>query len=66
MPKGLAAAPLEWIALLTQEVVAVFLCHLCDHSHSLTCPVVLRLFMLRLLLLHIIFGRGVRDGPRPA
>ena len=27
----------EWMALSTQEVVAILLCHLCDHPHSLTC-----------------------------
>ena len=45
----------------------MFLCHLCDHPHSLTCPVVIRLFIPRLLLLNIIiFGHGVTDGPGPA
>ena len=66
MSQGLAAAARsDWMALPTQEVVATLLCHLCDHPHSLACPVVLRLFMPRLLLLHIIFGQGVCGDSYP-
>ena len=58
----------EWMAVPTQEVAAIFLCHLCEHPHSVNCPVVLRLFMPRFLLHHMLFGHGVRGGlgARPA
>ena len=55
----------EWMALHTQAVAAIFLCHLCEHLHSSNCTVVLRLFVPRFLQHHISFGRGVRDGLGP-
>ena len=59
VPKELASASKD------SEIAAIFLCRLCEHPHSLNCPVVLGLFMLRFQLHHIIFGDGVRDGLGP-
>ena len=66
MPKGLVAAPKNGTLRMDGPTHP----RSCRHipvppvrpSHSVTCPVIIRLLMPRLLLLHITFGHGVRDG----
>ena len=53
--EGTGCSSEEQHALPTQEVAAIFLCHLCDHPHSSTCPVVLRLFVPLLFCCFIFF-----------